>query len=129
MEGTYDVTLGSKIMGTVTVKKQGLYWQFDCRCGLCGEVMYNLTVKAGTCQEKLGLLTPGNGGFCLRTKLPMKRLGQGSPVFYLQPRHAKVKGQFVPVHPDEPFRYLGRLENAYLTKQNGQIGLFLQDKK
>lgn len=91
--------------------------------------MYDLVVNAGDCQVKLGLLTPGNGCFWLCTKLPMKRLGQGSPVFSLHPRHAKLKDEFVPVHPDEPFRYLARLENAFLARQNSQIGLFLQDKK
>lgn len=123
MEGTYDVMLGLQRMGKVSVRKQGLYWQFDCQCDLSGEVMYDLAVMAGERQVKLGLLTPVNGCFCLYTKLPIKRLGQGSPKFSLQPRHAQMKGQFVPIHPDEPFRYLSRLENAYLAKQEGQFGI------
>ena len=123
MEGTYDVMLGSQKKGSVTVIKQGLYWLFDCRCDLSGEVMYDLVIRVGDQQVKLGLLTPGNGIFCLYKKLPIKRLGQGSPVFSLQPRHPKACGQFIPIHPDEPFQYLSRLENAYLKKQGSQIGI------
>ena len=127
MEDTYDVKLGSQIMGTVTVKKQGLYWLFDCRCDLSGEVMYDLAIMVGEYQVKLGLMTPGNGCFCLCTKLPIKRLGQGSPMFSLQPRHAQMKDNIIPVKPDEPFCYLSRLENAYLAKLEGKPGIALTE--
>ena len=129
MEGTYDVKLGPEKLGTVTVTRQGLYWQFLCRCSLSGEVMYDLTIRVGEVQEKLGLLTPENGSFCLRAKLPVKRVGQGSPQFFLQPRHAQVQGLFVPVRPEEPFAYIRRLEQAYLAVQNRQIGVMLQEEK
>ena len=129
MEGTYDVTLGSQKMGTVSVRKQGLYWLFDCTCSLSGEVMYDLAVRIGDTQAKLGLLTPEKGAFCLTTKLPSKRFGQGRPVFSLQPRHPEMKGMFVAVNPDEPFHYLHRLESSYLAIRAQQIGLIVHDKK
>ena len=129
MEGTYDVMLGTQKMGTVTVRGQGLYWQFSCRCPLSGEVMYHLTVQVGNSCEDLGILTPLDGQFGINTKLAMKRLEQGSPVFTL---HAKRRGQsglFVPVRPEEPFAYLHRLQEAYLFMQNQQMGILLPEEK
>ena len=76
---------------------------------------------------KLGLLTPVNGSFTLRTKVAVKNLGQGSPVFFLRPRHESVNGTFVPLRPEEPFRYLHRLQQAHLARQGSQIGMFLPD--
>ena len=129
MEGTYDVMLGSQKMGTVSVGRQGLYWQFCCRCDLSGEVMYYLTVHVGSSTEKLGLLTPLDGRFGLNTKLAVKRLEQGSPVFVLQPRRSGLSGQFIPVYPEEPFAYLTRLHEAYLATQNQQMGILLPEEK
>ena len=129
MEGTYDVMLGSQKMGSVTVRKQGLYWQFDCRCSLSGEVMYDLVVQTADAQVSLGLLTPCGDRFGLLTKQPVKRMEQGKPTFLLRPRHTGMKECFVRVNPQEPFGYLRRLESAYLAKRNNQIGLILEDEK
>ncbi len=129
MEGAYEVTLGTKPMGTVKVNKLGLYWQVDCCCSLAGEVMYDLIVSTEAGRVKLGLLMPQGDTFCLKTKLSVKQLGQGRPTFSLQPRHAQMQGHFVAVKPEEPFAYLRQLENAYLARHNGEIGLVLQEEK
>ncbi len=126
MEGTYDVKLGSQMIGSVAVKKHGLYWIFDCHCTLSGEVMYDLMITAEDRQEKLGLLTPANGSFELRTRIAAKRLGQASPVFTLKPRHNFLDDNFIPIRPEEPFCYLSRLENAHLARKTGQIGIVLK---
>ena len=129
MEGTYDVLLGMQKMGTVTVSRQGLYWQFSCRCAISGEVMYYLTVQVGSGREKLGILTPVDGQFGLDTKLAMKRLEQGSPAFTLQAKRNGQLGQFIAVRPEEPFAYLHRIEEAYLSTQNQQMGILLPEEK
>ena len=129
MEGTYDVTLGAVTIGNVLVMKQGLYYRFECSCKLSGEVMYDLFLEADDHKMKLGLLMPSNGSFSLRTCLPIKHMGHGETIFYLKPRHAPIKEKIYPVRSDEPFQYLRALENMYLRKINGEIGLALQEKK
>ena len=128
MEGTYEVTLGSKRMGSVTLKKQGLYWLFDCRCDLSGEVMYDLILTAGETQYDLGILSPAKDSFICHCKLACKKLEKGSLKFYLRPRHAKLNTDFVPVYPEEPFRYLHLLETSFLSIRGGQIGLICSEK-
>ena len=37
------------------------------------------------------------------------------------------EGKFVPIFPEEPFAYLERLEDAYLEKRNGYLGVVIQE--
>lgn len=129
MEGTYDVLLGSQKMGSVEVSKDKLYWDFVCRCEVCGEVMYDLMVQIGNMRIKLGLLTPEGECFGLRTRLPIKRFEKGNPKFTMQPRHEAIQGDFLPVDPNAPFCYLHRLECAYLARRGEQIGVKIRKEK
>jgi hypothetical protein len=59
----------------------------------------------------------------LRTKLPVKKLGQGTPSFRLEPKHAALPENWVPVRADEPFAYLTRLQDAFLRVRDGKTGV------
>ena len=123
MEGIYDVLLGGKKAGQAQIRKQGLYYYFDCVCRLSGEVVYKLTVSCGDSTESLGVFVPEDGQFKIKTRLAVKKLGEGTPVFRAVPRHDPVGEDFIPICPEEPFAYLARLENAYLARKNGTIGI------
>ena len=81
MVGTYEIRLGSSSVGCVTVERQGLYYRFHCQCNLKG--MYRLVVSCGGKQEDLGTLIPSGGVFGLEKRIPVKRLGEGTPEFEL----------------------------------------------
>lgn len=129
MEGTYELRQGSSPAGTVCVRRQGLYYQFSCRCRLAGTQMYRLMVTCGDKTEDLGLCVPMDGQFGLEKRIPCKRLGEGVPEFRLLPRLEKSRGQFVAVYPDEPFSYMARLKDAFLAYQAGQMGIVLKQEK
>ncbi len=126
MEGTYPLCLGAEALGQVRVKKQGLYYEYACKCQPFSETMYDVYVQWGTDSRKLGLLVPQDGWLCLRGRIPVKQAGQGSASFVLRPRHCPVTEHFVPLHPQEPFAYLQRLENAYLAARGAEMGVILQ---
>lgn len=128
MEGLYDIRLGNDRIGQAKVTKQGLYYFFDCRCDLTGRVLYKLVVVCGDQTEDLGICIPRGSQFGLETKLPVKRFGSAEPVFRVMPRHETVSGRFIPLHPEEPFGYLSRLEKAYLAVKNGQVGVVLPNE-
>lgn len=128
MEGTYDVMLGPEKRGTVTVTAQGLYWVIQCRCRLYSDVMQNLVVRTGGNYTILGLLVPEGGSYYLRTRIAKKELPKFDG-FSLRPRHEKMQEDFYPIKPEVPFAYLGRLEDAYLVRKGGEIGLVLNKKK
>lgn len=118
----YDVLLGQERVGKVEAARQGLYLYIDCRCRLSGEVIYRLQLTCGECHENLGVLVPEGDCFSLKTKLPVKRLGAGSLLFRVVPRHSELAGMFVPIRPEEPFSYIHRLKQAFLEKRNGELG-------
>lgn len=127
MDGTYEIMLGGESVGQAVVRRQGLYYRFSCRCDLSGEVIYRITVTCGGKSESLGIPVPKNGEFYLDTRLAASRLGEGEPKFAAVPRRPDLGGMFVPISPEEPFRYLHRLENAFLARKDGQLGIVIPE--
>ena len=109
------------------VQRQGLYYCFCCRCRLTGEVLYRIEVSCDGRREDLGILIPVGDRFGLSTKVPVKRLGQGTLRFQALPKHRKLEGEFIPVYPEEPFAYLTRLQNAFLAVRDGQVGVVIRE--
>ena len=127
MDGTYEIMLGGESVGQAVVRRQGLYYRFSCRCDLSGEVIYRIPVTCGGKSESLGIPVPKNGEFYLDTRLAASRLGEGEPKFAAVPRRPDLGGMFVPISPEEPFRYLHRLENAFLARKDGQLGIVIPE--
>lgn len=123
MERKYSVTVCGKQAGVVLVRRQGLYFHFNCRCNLSGDIIYRLVVVCGMVQENLGILVPDQDSFVLDTKLPVKRIGEGELSFMLIPKHEMLAGTFVPISPEEPFAYISRLKDSFLILKNGQAGI------
>ena len=123
----YDILLGGRAIGRATAQRQGLYYLLDCRCSLSGESMFCIAVTGSANTENLGILVPEDGAFVLRTRLPVKRLGEGPLRFEAVPKQTRRRENFIPLSPEEPFRYLQRLENAYLQIRNGQAGVVLRE--
>ncbi len=128
MEGNYEVFFGGQAVGKVQVLRQGLYWQFHCRCRLSGEVVCRLCVQCGEKKENLGVVVPLGDGFGLDTRLAAKKLGQGKLTFSLVPKH-QTSAVFIPICPEEPFAYIQRLKDGFLARKNGQVGIFVDMKK
>ena len=127
MEGTYVITQFGEAVGQATVRRQGLYWQFSCRCDLSGETVCRIRVRCGEKEVDLGIPVPEGRDFVLRKKLPAKKLGDGVPEFWVAPKKVKLPENWVPVRAEEPFAYLSRLEDAYLEVRDGQVGVSLRE--
>ena len=125
MVGTYEIRLGSAVVGNAEVEKQGLYYRFSCRCRLTGKTMYRIVVSCGAGQVDLGVCIPMEGQFGVDRKLPCKHFGEGPPSFLLLPKHQCPRGKFVPVYPEEPFAYMSKLKDAFLEIRDGQAGIVI----
>lgn len=126
LENNYVVWFGSNPVGRVQVFCQGLYYRILCRCELSGDVMCRLEVSSGENRQNLGIVVPMGSGFGLDTKLPIKRVGQGTLAFQLIAQNENEKRQFIPISPEEPFAYLSRVKSAYLVKRNGAAGIAVE---
>ena len=129
MDGEFDILLGGQPIGRASVKRQGLYYYFYCRCNLSGEVMHRLTVRCNERTVHLGIPVPKNGQFELQTRVAMKKLGIGVMEFRAVPKHAQLQEQFVPLSPVEPFRYIRRLQDAVLQVRDGKVGVVIPDSQ
>ena len=125
MKKRFDIQLGGISVGTAWVSKTGLYYHISCDCNLTGEVRYKIiaTGTDGACD--LGLCVPKGNNFGLEIRLPIKRLGTGELKFKAVPKHQPVSGMFIPLSPDEPFRYIQMLKNSFLTEKEGKRGIML----
>ena len=128
MEGRYPIQMGGEQIGEAEVRREGLYLCFSCRCRFSGEMICRLVAEADGKRENLGIPVPENGWFCLHSRVPAKRLGNGELTVRAVPKRGNVAGKFVPLSPREPFSYLKELKNAYLEIRNGQVGVVLREE-
>ena len=127
MVGTYSVYLGDKSVGTAQIRCQGLYYGISIRCKLPGDTMYQVTVQCGMQIENLGVMIPVEDVFGLDVRIPVKKFEGGEPMFSVQPRHRSMSGKYIPLSPEEPFRYLSRLKQSYLERRNGKVGIVIKE--
>lgn len=127
MEGNYIVWLGKEAVGQAIVERQGLYYSFNCQCQLHSEVMCRVTVSCGGSHVSLGILVPMGKDYGLTKKLPIKNFPPGTPEFWITPKQIRSQGIYVDVYPEEPFRYIAKLEKAYLDKHKGRPGIRIDE--
>lgn len=127
MEGEYDVYFGRQAVGTLQVRRQGLYYRVRCRCSLPGDAVCRLIFRTGEREESLGVPVPEGGVYVLEKMVPIKRFGEERPEFFLTSGRETRRGIFVPLCPEEPFRYIERLKDAYLEERNGRTGVVIPD--
>lgn len=123
MEQNYAVTLYGKNVGKVRVSRQGLYYHIVCRCRMDSSIIYRLIVSGDLTRENLGILVPECGDFILRTKIPVKKIGDGNLKFMLVPKQEDISGPFVRIIPEEPFAYISHLKECFLVLRDGQPGV------
>ena len=129
MEQSYPVTVRETPVGKVLVQRQGLYYHISCRCQLKGDTIYRLFVSSGTTSINLGVVVPIDNGFMLNTKLPVKKIGEGELSFALSAKQKAPSATFIPITPEEPYSYIARLKDSFLTLQDGQVGILLSKKQ
>jgi hypothetical protein len=128
MIGVHPIYLGDDIIGEARIDRQGLYYLFSCRCDLTGEVMCRVVVQTDGGQVNLGIPVPDGWVFTLKTRVPVKHFEGVFKRIFIIPRHPRVKEVFIPLSPEEPFRYLQRLKHARLKVLEGKLGVLLPEE-
>ena len=116
MEGKQEVTYQGQAVGTVEIKREGLYYRVSCRCRLVDGDIHRLYADG----EKLGVLIPDRGELTLDTKVAAKRLKKGCS-FSLDPN----RDDFIPICPGEPFGHLDKVRDSRLVLRDGVPGLII----
>ena len=123
MENEYTIHADNTAVGMAMVRRQGLYCHIRCRCKPPGNAVHRLYAVVGGKRTDLGICVPVDGAFGLDTKIPIKRIGEGVPSFYIAPNRPNHMEQFIPVCEQMPFPCIGKLRSASLEHREGQMGL------
>ena len=126
MDGTYVVWQDGKAVGRAEAVREGLYYRISCYCHPAGREMLRLWMACGKQETDLGVCVPVGDGFGTERRVIARGCGTGEPRFFLRPKDDLLRGNFIPLSPEEPFRYLHRLESAYLEKRSGRVGICLK---
>ena len=121
----YDVMFENQAIGKVTVEKEGLYFRFSCECQLYQPGLYRLIAACQGREVPIGILTPGNGGFVLNTRIATKKFITQPTKFNIIPCKEERKERFIPLCADAPFAYISDLPGAKLFCKNGQTGILI----
>lgn len=127
MENQFQILANGNPIGTAAVVRRGLYYEIHCICHLTNADTYRVSAACGNRKIDLGICVPMDGGFGIRTRIPVKRLGEGEFCFSAARRNDKPEEQFVPVETGRPFIFLSQLKNARLAVRNGKTGILLSD--
>ena len=127
MEGTYPVSYRGETVGSVVLRRCGLYYELCCRCQPAGEKMLQLILMGTDQTENIGLLIPHNGRLELTKRIPAKRLGEGSASFYLRCRREE-DALFYAVEPERSVSFLHRLDDCFFAVRNGKTGIILRSE-
>ena len=126
MEGRYEVFRNGAPVGWAELTREGLYLRIVCRCRLPAGEMLRLWMTCGEKEVDLGLCVPMGAEFGTDKRISARQCPPGKPRFSLSPKDDILRGNFIPLSPEEPFRYLHRLEDAFLEKREGRIGICLK---
>ena len=86
MDGQYNIFRDGECVGNADVKKKGLYYHFSCRCDLRERERIHLKVSCDSRVTDLGLCVPMDGSFGVETSVPIRKIGSGTPEFFLGDR-------------------------------------------
>ena len=80
LEGTWPVYRDEQTVGRCEAVRQGLYLQFDCRCGPSVGKILRLVLRTPEDDFSLGIPVPEGGELQLHTKVAAKKLPQSGPI-------------------------------------------------
>lgn len=120
----YNILLKKEIVGYADVRICGLFTEFNCICKLNTNELHRVYISYDDKIVPLGVLIPENGHFTLRTRIPVKRLGKGTPEFYLTGSVCDKK-EYIPIDPHKPFLHLSRIKDAKFVIVDGVSGLVI----
>ena len=117
----YPIFYSGEQVGTVNMRKIGLYMEFDCECVFPSENYLRVSAHFADRTIDLGLLIRENDVYYLRRKISIKTLGDGEPLFTLVPNCAGLVCHALSSAPGQPFKYLVKIRESRLFNKNDVI--------
>ena len=127
MIGNHRILFGDGQVGVANVVREGMFYKISCKCDVDQDLPAHVEALWQEQKIDLGLCVRMDSEMGLITRIHVNKVPQYIPLFRVAIKQRKEKGCFVPIHPEEPFRYLQRLNSAWLAKEGEELGIMLQD--
>ena len=119
--GEFEIVMQGKRVGIATVLKEGLYYLFSCQCVFEDSQIHSVWITWDGGCRKLGICTPGNGCFNLKTKVPIKYIPNFGLTFVID-----YEEDFYSIDQDKEFYPIDKLNKARFAIRNGKPGLVIK---
>lgn len=120
-----DVYLDHQVAGFGEITKQGLYYNFHCRCKLADNKVYRLTAVCGERTVDLGICVPYEDGFGVDKRVSIKTIGTDKIGMYLSTEQEKNDRTFVALNEEKPFEAMEYLMTAKFERRGDTAGLMI----
>ena len=120
----YNIYSLEKIVGTASVKKEGLYFLISCRCTFPMKGIYKIDIFSGGRTLHLGTCIPEGDTFVLQKRISVRSLAGEDLRFEINSSRNNQREEFICVATDKPFPCIGKLRAGKLIKQNGESFIY-----
>lgn len=124
MDENYPMYCDGQVVGSVAVRKTGMFFRFLCRGSGIAHQHCRLILYTDTARKDLGLWPFYDRAGEITAHLSAKQAGMPPYRFCIEPEN---KQQFVAVYADRPFSSLSQFEKARFTVCDGQPGIVFTD--
>lgn len=122
---TYSIIYNGNTVGNAIVRREGLYYAFDCQAQMPKGNIYRLKLSDGDKCIELGICVPERNCFVVRKKIPVKYWS--GERFNFQITCTQNGEEFYPVREDRPFAYLKDLHRMKFSVRAEAAGVILED--
>lgn len=118
----YEVRLGEQIVGTATVKTEGLYYHITCICRFSDSKPYRLFLTGDKCVVDLGLCPSGR---IIEKRLTIRSVGDRGLQFFVNEIGQDIK--LYPLNEVTSGFDIKKLPQARLRQKEGVLYLMVKE--
>ncbi len=123
MVGKYPVIFKNQRVGHAEITKCGMYYMVHCVCMMKPEIHHRIEIICADNRLDLGICVPGKDCLELRTRIPVKYLGEGIPSFQITQQ--EENGRWYEISKENACEILPLISNAVYCVKEGIPGLHI----
>lgn len=110
-----DIMYDNNAVGTANIRKEGLYYRFDCHCDFQVPGLHRLYAQCENRTVDLGICIPRGDSFGLSTTIPVSRLGKNKITVFAGSKNGLIQEKVIPIDQAKPFSRLEDIDYAILS--------------
>ena len=122
MKHRYNIYCDTKIVGTATIKADGLYYQIDCTCHYTTNEIHRVFLKTLESEINLGVCVPVGEVAKTKSKIAAKLVDINNLYFHIVTNQKNLSAIF-PVQDSGSFPAISLLRNGIFTMKEGSTSI------